>query len=501
MRIALPGRPASEAESAATAIEHACARVEHLTKLRSASEDGAATVWLELEPNEDADAALRGAQACVRDARATLPLEAGTPWVARAPGPVVARWVWSGAVPRVELGELLEEAHESLAQIAGVASVGECGKARRRILVDADARKLAAFGLTVPDLVAAVTSSSRAAGGAPPPGASGPVDALEEIPVDAKGPVPVRLRDVATVQDGAEDDACTAFDGTTFVAETVVRARMDADAASVAKALTAKMAELGRALPATIAVRPFAAARVLTVDPTLGMDPREARQIAEVARPVAGGAMVLEFGATDPREPAHGARLLLAAGDDATAEHVLQALRALPLVRSAGEPNAAMILASPDRSKLDAAARELATRLGPQVVERVGMNELGEPEARIDEAMAKRLGVPVEDVRTVLAANRGVPAGTWSSGAISVPLAVRAKSSLEDRFVRGTAGFVPVSAMVVMTTEPRPVTALHDGQFPAVELRVEARDPGTLRSLWAPPAGVSLRVDPIAPAR
>ncbi|HEY6460622.1 MAG TPA: efflux RND transporter permease subunit, partial [Polyangiaceae bacterium] len=70
VRVAVPGRSASEVEGAATAIERACARVEHLTKLRSASEDGAATVWLELDPKQDADAAIAAALACVRDARA-----------------------------------------------------------------------------------------------------------------------------------------------------------------------------------------------------------------------------------------------------------------------------------------------------------------------------------------------------------------------------------------------------------------------------------------------
>jgi multidrug efflux pump subunit AcrB len=500
VRVAVPGRPASEAEGAAMAIEHACGRVEHLARLRSASADGAATVWLELDPKQDGDAAIAAAQACVRDARATLPVEASAPSVARAPGPVVGRWVWSGAVPRVAIAELLEKAHESLAQIAGVASVASCGGVRRRLLVDVDAKKLAAFGLTVADLVTAIASSSHASGGAQP-GATGPVAVLREIVVDPKGPVPVRLRDLAVVEDGAEDEACVAFDGTSAVAETVVRAGVGADASSVAKSVTAKMTELTQAFPPSIAVRPFVAARVLTVDPAPGIDPRAARQIAEAARPVANGAMIFELGATDPLDASRAGRVLLAAGDDATAEHALQALRALPLVRSAGEPNAAMVLASTDRAKLDVAARDLETRLGRQVVDRVGTSEMGDPEARIDEAMARRLGVPLTDVRTVLAANLGVPAGTWSSGAGAVPIIVRAKSSLEERFVRGTAGFVPVSAMVVMTTEPHPVPALHDGQLPAVELRVEASDPGRLLSLWTAPAGVSLRVDPLAPAR
>ena len=147
---------------------------------------------------------------------------------------------------------------KSLANVAEVASVGGMVRQYQVVL---DPTKLAAYGVTYAQVREALMAGNQETGGSVLElaeveymvRASGYLKSLADfraIPLSAKGGIPVRLGDVATVQVGPEMRRGIAeLDGEGEVAGGIVVLRSGKNAQATIAAVKAKLAELQRSLP------------------------------------------------------------------------------------------------------------------------------------------------------------------------------------------------------------------------------------------------------------
>ena len=147
---------------------------------------------------------------------------------------------------------------KSLADVAEVASVGGMVRQYQVVL---DPNKLAAYGITQAQVRDALLAGNQETGGSVLElaeveymvRASGYLQTLDDfraIPLAARGGVPVRLGDVATIQVGPEMRRGIAeLDGQGEVAGGVIILRSGKNAMAAIQAVKAKLAELQRSLP------------------------------------------------------------------------------------------------------------------------------------------------------------------------------------------------------------------------------------------------------------
>ncbi len=480
-------------EGATTALEQACSRVPHLAHLHGVSQEGTARVTVELEPGATVDEAFPAIQECIHGARATLPQDAGPVTLAKGSRRIARRMVWSSqVVPMSQTDGLRQPAWiVPLAQTTGVGSIGTCGGAVEEIVVDLDANRLASTSLTVAEVVAALSKTHLE---------SGDASGLRPLVLAMANGAPVRLSDVGTVRDDGRARTCRAYDERGAVAEDIVRVMDGADADAVGKAADAQLTNAVRALPPGIDVHAVTVGREITVDLEPAIAPAAYAQVHQALTAVpAVGRFVLEIGSVgDAEGTPPTAHLLLESSDESVATAVRGALARMPFVRAAGEPNATLELIGVDRAALKTAEEELLRKVAghAEVVARLGTTERIVQVARVDEDLARKLGLPIADLRLALAVRRGKAVADVGKDGRSVPLVVRLDGPLDRIFVRGPSGLVPLSAVVAWTSRSTPAVLLQEDHFPMVGARVHASDVPGLQRLYPPPAGIQLRVVP-----
>ena len=486
VRVDVPGATAADVEVSTTLpIERACARVGHVAHIGSTSESGRSTVSVRLASGADVDAAFEGIRSQLQLVLGQLPVTATPPLVTRARGALVGRYVvTSDTLPLGQLGEALRGTLlRRIEMTAGVGAVVTCGEVSRRVTVDVDAAALAATGLTIADVVAALAPLS--------PLRTGGAEALPPLIIAMVKGAPIRLRDVARVADDAAPSACRAYGDRGALFEAAVYAQPSADVRAIRAALAQSISGALPELPPGLDVRALGAGHVLDVE--LDPDVSLAGAITALREPVrtasAGTPFVLEIDTSDGREPSPlGARVVLDTGEDAAVQKVAVALAMVSVVHGAGEPNATVEIVGPDRAALFAAAPELQKRLAERgvLVDRWGTVARPVEVHRVDRAAAARLGVSIADATLAIQALRD---GKVVSGVL-----VRIDGSLDHVYVRAGASAIPLSALVSVAAEPAPAALLRDDQFPAVGARVHASDLASLQHVFEPPPGIMLRV-------
>lgn len=200
-------------------IENAIAGVANIEEVTSVSEEGRSRVNLNFTQNTNLDEAANDVRAALDRVRRSLPDEADAPRV-RKFDPNEAPIVILGAQsqrPLDELTRLLErDVSKRLEQIPGVGSIDVWGGVHREILVNLKRDRLIATGLTASDVQNAIIAENNTSPG------GNVKDGLTELYVRTMGEytsidqiaatiisrvdgVPVRVRDVATVEDAYQD--------------------------------------------------------------------------------------------------------------------------------------------------------------------------------------------------------------------------------------------------------------------------------------------------------
>ena len=226
--------------SVSSVIESSVNAISGIEKVQSTSMPSLSEVWVEFELTKDADIAFNEVQAKVNQVMNDLPREAEIPIVAKVdPNAQAVAWlVLTGDRSLRELNQLARlQVKKALENISGVGEVEVGGGRERKIRVDLDLSRMAALGLTAQDVIQAFTREHIQIPGGFLVGGQlekllhldleyHSVRELGDLVVMWRGQVPVKLKDIAQVSDGLDDERSLArFRGQEGVAIAVRKIR------------------------------------------------------------------------------------------------------------------------------------------------------------------------------------------------------------------------------------------------------------------------------------
>ncbi|KSB88132.1 multidrug transporter AcrB [Caulobacter vibrioides] len=225
-------------------IEDAVSGISNIKTIRSSVTQGASTTTIEFELGEDLQKVTDEVRSKVDQARASLPKEIDEPIVQRLEidsAPIITYAVAAPAMSTAELSWFVDDTvTRALQGEKGVAQVARVGGAEREINVIIDPARMAAFGVTAPQLNQALANFSLDAPGGRAVvggreqtlrvlGAANTLDQLKQITIPV-GSRYVKLTDVADVGQGAgEERGFARLDGKPVVAFQVMKTRESSD--------------------------------------------------------------------------------------------------------------------------------------------------------------------------------------------------------------------------------------------------------------------------------
>jgi len=244
-------------------LEDACATVEGVQQMSSTARQGSANLTLEFAIGRNIDAALQDVQTKVSQAARHLPREIDPPSISKTnpeDQPII-RLALSGDRPPTFLADYVRNIiRPQLQMVEGVGEIHVFGFRDRNVRVWYDATKLEAQGLTVLDVNAAIAREHQEVPAGRIEGAEREMNvraqgeaiditSFRDLVVTYKAGAPVRLKDVAVVEDGLEDRRrLNRVVGETAIGFGITKMR-GANAVQVGREIKAKMAALEAQLP------------------------------------------------------------------------------------------------------------------------------------------------------------------------------------------------------------------------------------------------------------
>ena len=244
-------------------LEDALSTVEGVKEMSSSARQGSASVTLEFEIERDIDAALQDVQTKVSRATHDLPREIDPPSISKTnpeDQPII-RLALSGDRPPIFLADYVRNViRPQLQMIDGVGAIDLFGFRDRNVRVWYDATRLEALGLTVLDVNRAITRqhqevpAGRIEGveremNVRAQGEAIDISSFRDLVITYKDGAPVRLKDVAVVEDGLEDRRRLNRNmGETSIGFAITKLR-GANAVQVGRDIKAKMETLREQLP------------------------------------------------------------------------------------------------------------------------------------------------------------------------------------------------------------------------------------------------------------
>jgi len=268
---ALPGAsPETMATSVALPLEKQFATIPGLNVISSSNTLGASSLTLEFDEGRNIDAASVDVQAALLRAQRALPQDMTTPPSYRKVNPADAPVLFMALTsPSLNLAELNDFAEHlispTLATLDGVAQVTIFGAKRFAVRVRVQPQALAARNIGLDELSAALTAANV---NTPVGTLEGPQQTLTlqanrqlrnaaefaELIVSNRGGGPVRLRDVASVEDSYESvKTFASFDGEHSISLAVFR-QPDANTVKVVDAVRAALPGFQSQLPHSVRV-------------------------------------------------------------------------------------------------------------------------------------------------------------------------------------------------------------------------------------------------------
>ncbi len=260
-----PGAAAEVVETSVTEpLEDQLIGIEGVKHVVSVSREQVSQVTVEFDLGRDVEAAANDVRDRVARARGRLPEEVNDPMVAKRDGdawPVLWLGLSSPDRNQIELSRIMEtQVADRLGKLPGVADTMVSGERRYSMRIWVENDQLVAHNLTVADLVAALERenvdlpSGRVEGTdreytVRSLGELRTVQGYEDLIVATVGGEPARLRDLARVEVGPEDERkIVRFNGAPGVGIGVVK-QSKANTLEVAAAVRAEVAALADELP------------------------------------------------------------------------------------------------------------------------------------------------------------------------------------------------------------------------------------------------------------
>ncbi|MBX9590461.1 MAG: efflux RND transporter permease subunit [Hyphomonadaceae bacterium] len=264
-----PGASADTmAISVAAPLERQFATIAGITSITSLNTEGNTQVTLEFDLNRSIDAASLDVQSAISVAAARLPEDLPTPPAYRrvnpADAPIIFLSLTSDTSPSQDMNEFADKVMSPrLSTISGVAQVNIQGAQKRAVRIKYDLDALATRGISVEEIRQAVAAQSTVA----PVGSIRTGHQLYILEVRSAEPTaaffkplivawrngaPVRLQDIANVEDSVENDEARAeLNGTRSIIVSVQR-QPDANTVAVTDAIHNAIPEFQRLLPPTV---------------------------------------------------------------------------------------------------------------------------------------------------------------------------------------------------------------------------------------------------------
>jgi multidrug efflux pump len=265
----LPGaNPQTMSTLVTASLEREFGQIPALSTMTSTSSYGLSQITLQFNLGRDIDAAAQDVQSAISAAGSTLPRNLPYPptysKVNPADAPVVTLAVTSDIVSMRELSDLADTLiAQRLSTVTGVGHVSVEGGIRPAVRIQGDIARLASYGLSISDLNTAITTANVA-------GPKGSLDgthqsytiaandqissaeAYREIVVAYRNSAPVRLKDVAIVEEGLENSRVGGwYQGSPAVIIDVQR-QPGANVIETVDRLKAELPRIERALPTSV---------------------------------------------------------------------------------------------------------------------------------------------------------------------------------------------------------------------------------------------------------
>ncbi|MBA1244336.1 multidrug efflux RND transporter permease subunit [Pseudomonas japonica] len=265
----LPGAsPETMASSVATPLEVQFSAIPGVSQMTSTSALGSTTLTLMFTLDKNIDSAAQEVQAAINTAAGRLPQDLPNlpTWKKVNPGdsPVLILGISSAQLTGPDLSDQVETLlARQISQIDGVGQVNITGQQRPAIRVQAQADKLAAVGITLADLRAAIQAGSlnlakgalygdtRISTLAANDQLFKPADYADLIVAYRDG-APVRMRDVAKVVAGAENDYVQAWSENQPGVNLVISRQPGANIVDTVDRIQAALPGLQAMLPASV---------------------------------------------------------------------------------------------------------------------------------------------------------------------------------------------------------------------------------------------------------
>ena len=244
-------------------VEDAVTSVEGVKEISSSSRQGSANVTVEFELERDIDIALQDVQAKLSQLQRRLPLGIDPPIVSKTnpeDEPIMRIAIGGSRPPTFVADYIRNVVRPQIQTIPGVGEIQLQGFRDRNVRVWYDAVRLEAQGLTVSDVNGAIqrehleVPAGRIEGAdremnVRAEGEAIDVEDFRNLVITYRNGAPVRLRDVAVVEDGLEDRRRLArTNGQPAVGFGITKLR-GANAVQVGRDVRARLAEIEKQLP------------------------------------------------------------------------------------------------------------------------------------------------------------------------------------------------------------------------------------------------------------
>jgi multidrug efflux pump len=269
-----PGASPEVMTSSVTApLERQFGEMPSLNQMSSQSSAGASVITLQFGLDLSLDIAEQEVQAAINAAGNLLPSDLPAPpiyaKVNPADAPILTLAVTSATLPLTQVEDLADTIlAQKISQVAGVGLVSISGGNRPAVRVRANPLAMAAYGLNLDDLRTTLNNINT---NTPKGNFDGPsqsftinandqlqsADAYRDAVIAYKNGAPVKLSDVATVADAAENTKLGAWMNTTPGIIVNVQRQPGANVIAVVDSIKALLPSLQSSLPASITVTPL----------------------------------------------------------------------------------------------------------------------------------------------------------------------------------------------------------------------------------------------------
>jgi len=266
--------PSTIAALVTTPLERQFGQISGLTLMTSDSSAGLSTINLQFHVDRDIDAAAQDVQAAINAARGTLPT--GLPYppvynkVNPADAPILTLMLSSQTLPLRDVNNYADSIlAQKLSQVSGVGLVSIAGNVRPAVRVQVNPGQLANLGLTLEDVRSALTQLNV---NAPKGSLNGDVQsfsigtndqlrdaaAYRDAIISWRNGAAIRLKDVAKVIDGVENDQVSAWANGKPAVLLDIRRQPGANIVSTVEQVQAILPQLRAVLPAGVDLAVFA---------------------------------------------------------------------------------------------------------------------------------------------------------------------------------------------------------------------------------------------------